>query len=137
MGHMQIGFNKKIVYRLMVFLGSILLWSFFVFSLLKIFLIIYNKPVFLILIYSICCALFWVYYFMNSGYLMSFWKYILSYFGICLGVIAFNRLYAITILLNKALNQYDKFVMIFVLGLIPVVILYFVGKLILKAFKTA
>jgi len=126
--------NKKHFNRM--FLLSILLWSFFIFALMMFIFANSNNPFIRFLIYSICSYLFWVYYYFNSGKLLSFLKYILSYLIICLFVFIFHKAYNELVLLKKDILTYDDYILIiFAVSLIPNMILFLIGKLILKIIK--
>ena len=121
------------IYSNKIFLLSIILWSFFIFSLTTFIFANINNPIIFLIVYSLSCYLFWIYYYFNSGKLLSFWKYILSYIIICLFVLIFHKTYNELILIKKDVLHYDDVILIiFAVSLIPIMLLFLFGKIILK-----
>ena len=132
---MKLNFNKENILLIPTFLLSIILWSFLNFSLMKLFFEINNELFFLLIIYSLGCSLFWIYYYINSGILLSFREIFFSYLLICLFVFTFHKIYNAVFLLKVQANYDNNVLYIFAVSLIPAVILFFIGKLIFNAIK--
>lgn len=133
---MKLTRNRAKSYFNKTFLLTLILWGFFIFSIMKLLLVILNKPILLFLIYSLSCFLFYFYYYFNSKERLSFWKYILSYVFICLIVYLFNKTYISLILISSESSDDIIFKIIFASSLVPVILLFFVGNRIMKIPET-
>ncbi len=132
---MELNNKKGNIFSKLTFYLSILLWSFLNFALLKLLFETYNNAGLFVAVYSMCCYLFWIYYFINSGKLLDFWELLFSYALICTVVFSFHRIYNAVFVVRPRWNYDDNIIVIFGISAIPLVILFFVGNAIFKAVK--
>jgi hypothetical protein len=127
--------NKIKTKRIIPFFATTMLWSFFVFSIFKLQLVITNNPIFQILSYSFFSYLFVAFYYFNFNKLLPFGKYLASYSTICILVFIFQKLYSSLFLLEFSSQMDSKLIIFFALGLIPIIAFYYIGKLLIRMFK--
>jgi hypothetical protein len=124
--------NKK---GLNLYFGSLLIWSFLTFSILKLIMVFYLISFIPFLTFSVLIFWFVIYYYIKSSIFLSFLRYLISYILISGAIMAYNYLYSSLVLIKGQPTFYRIWILYFIIGIIPALIFYFFSAFIRKRKK--